>query len=138
MKKSKPKCDRWKPVRRGDVYCSPACGYDCKHEAFLLAHLNAERLARRCGPDWKPHVWENLGWHYAATSAGNFIKVHPSKALVGRPHYTVFFGAPEGSGGEYTTQGPNLKAAIAGGLAIARDQYWKALGLLQAIEAAAK
>ena len=71
--KRKPnQADRsWKAVRRGDVYCAPACGGGCTHAAYMQAQLGGERLARRLGPGFKPEVWENLGWHYCAVSKGN-------------------------------------------------------------------
>lgn len=56
--------DRWEPVRRGTIYCSPACGGGCTHGAWVLATNRANELARRMGPGWETRVWENLGWHY--------------------------------------------------------------------------
>lgn len=56
----------WTPVRRGPVYCSPACGGGCTRAAYDAAREAAADLARDLGPGWAPHVWENLGWHYAA------------------------------------------------------------------------
>ena len=32
-------------------------------------------LAKSLGPRWKPHVWENLGWHYTAISPCGQIEV---------------------------------------------------------------
>lgn len=58
--------DRWSPIRRGITYCSPGCGGGCTHAAFVQATADAEALAKRLGPSWVPHVWENLGWHYEA------------------------------------------------------------------------
>lgn len=57
---------RWTPVRSGALYCSPACGGRCTHSEFMDATRGAEKLAASLGPRWKPHVWENLGWHYSA------------------------------------------------------------------------
>lgn len=56
---------RWRPVRRGTIYCSPACGFQCTHADFVLATEKGEALARRMGPGWKPYVWENCKWHYS-------------------------------------------------------------------------
>lgn len=56
--------NRWVPVRRGAVYCSPRCGGKCKHADFVKAGRDAARLAARLGPRWRPVVWENLGWHW--------------------------------------------------------------------------
>lgn len=58
--------DRRTPVRRGDIYCSPACGLNCKHEDFERAREGAAALCAALGEGWMPHVWENLGWHFSA------------------------------------------------------------------------
>jgi len=129
-----PKCDRWKPVRSGETYCSPACGYGCTYEAYLEANLKAERLARQCGPNWTPHVWENLGWHHAAVSQNNLIKVHPYSG--GPKGYTVFFGSPDGPGGDFTEQGTGLKATIRKGFETARETAKIANALVRELESA--
>lgn len=54
----------YKPVRKGDIYCSPACGYKCTWAAYQLATRRAKALCKLLGPGWEPHVWENGGWHY--------------------------------------------------------------------------
>lgn len=133
MKTKTREVNRWKPVRRGEIYCSPGCGYGCTHKAYLTACLKAERIARRCGPGWKPRVWENLGWHYAATSPNNYVKVHPFREGGG---YTVFFGWPEGVGGTFTTQDSNLKRAVSMGLKRARSEAAEAAKLVKEIESA--
>lgn len=56
--------NRWTPMLRGDVYCSPACGGGCKKAAFDRARQRADALARQLGPGWMPHVWENSGWYF--------------------------------------------------------------------------
>lgn len=121
MKKKSPECKRWTPVRRGAVYCSPGCGYDCTHAAYRQAHLDAKALANKLGPGWVPHVWENLGWHYAVRSANGFVKIHPSKLVRSDKvdHYTVFYG-PDRCGGDFTTSGPDLRKALRRGLQIAQ------------------
>lgn len=68
--------ERWTPVRRGDVYCSPGCGMGCTVYDFEAAQTNAHALASVLGPKWKPHVWENLGWHYSATLYMEDIDCH--------------------------------------------------------------
>lgn len=52
------------PIRRGDLYCSAWCGFGCGWKAHQQATAEAAALAKQCGPDWEPHVWENAGWHY--------------------------------------------------------------------------
>lgn len=66
----------WKPRRKGDTYCSPACGNHCTKAAFDLAHKRGAALAKRCGKGWSYKVWENLGWHYEATALGGIFNVH--------------------------------------------------------------
>jgi hypothetical protein len=65
----------WKPKLRGEIYCSPACGANCTHAAFLAAQAAADKLAytlnhakETFGVTWVPHVWENCGWHAGAIS----------------------------------------------------------------------
>lgn len=70
MKKQKEELDRWQPIRRGEIYCSPACGYNCTKASHELAQIRAERLAetlnRMAGgfSDWLPRVSENGKWNY--------------------------------------------------------------------------
>lgn len=127
-----PKCDLWKPVRSGETYCSPACGYGCTYESYLEAHIKAERLARQCGPNWEPYIWENLGWHYSAHSKNNLVKVHPYSG--GAKGYTVFFGWPDGPGGDFTAHGTGLKTTIRSGLETARETAKKANDLVRELE----
>ena len=55
----------WKPVRRGGVYCSPACGRGCTKAEYDEANSKAKKLlARMSGKGWKILVHENLGWFY--------------------------------------------------------------------------
>lgn len=56
----------WKPVRRGDIYCSPACGADCKYSDFLKAKEEAKKLCKTLSNGFKSDVWENMGWHRRA------------------------------------------------------------------------
>ena len=54
----------WTPVLRNGIYCSPACGGSCTKADFDKATREAKKLAKKLGGDWKPEVWENLGWHW--------------------------------------------------------------------------
>ena len=94
----------WTPVRRGGIYCSPACGYGCKHAAFLKAERDAKKLAAQLGPEWKPHVWENLGWHYRVTMNGIDIDVSPPRGA--RDLYSACLGH------HYIGRGRTARAAI--------------------------
>ena len=61
--------NRWTPVRRGKVYCSPACGGGCTHQSYLKAQAQAQEMLDQLGPPtkdgnaWEKRVHENLGWY---------------------------------------------------------------------------
>ena len=72
--------DRWTPVLKGDVYCSPACGGGCKKADFDSATEKAHALANTLGDGWEPYVWENLGWHFEAKKRGATVTVDRDQA----------------------------------------------------------
>lgn len=41
------------------------------------AYSKAEALVACLGSNWKPCVWENLGWHYCARALGGTFTVYP-------------------------------------------------------------
>jgi hypothetical protein len=98
-----------KPRRRGNTYCAPFCGHGCTIAEHAAAVRGGAALASRLGEGWKPRVWENLGWHYSATSPCGQVKVHPSKAS----GFMSFFGSPDSSGGRWTATGRTPRAAVA-------------------------
>jgi hypothetical protein len=113
MVKKKPEIDRWKPVLRGGVYCSPACGggvqFGCTKQNYDKSTSDAERLAQRMGTGWTPRVWENLGWHYCVNSPNGCIKVYPSihKGIV--IGYSALMGDSDSVAGtfvEHSTKSP--------------------------------
>ncbi len=67
---------RWTPIRKGNIFCSPACGGKCTFAAYQLAKTNGDKLAKELGKNWKGRVWENLGWHYKAVLKGMDCNVH--------------------------------------------------------------
>lgn len=81
MPKIKPKPtwgpNAWKPVRRGAIYCSPACGFGCKYAHYVKANERGKALAKKMGKGWTFRVWENGTWYYAVTSPDGRIAVHP-------------------------------------------------------------
>lgn len=87
-----------KPVRRGIYYCSPWCGSRCKLVDFDAAGIKARALADRLGQMWKPYVWENMGWHYAAITDSGFHMMEYDdrhrkyKDGFGRLYYSVTTG----------------------------------------------
>lgn len=89
------KAPSWTPVRKGDIYCSPACGAGCKFSDFKKATADAKALCKKLGPGWKPRVWENLMWHFEARRG--FMSISP---LGDTGKYTSLLGTKEGLGGE--------------------------------------
>lgn len=79
----------------------------------------AELLARTLGPDWTSQVWENLGWHYAATSPCGRLTVHPGSGA----GFTAFLGAPGGVGGRWAEYGKTPQKAIDNTVAAATAEY---------------
>ena len=67
--------DRWTPVLKGDVFCSPACSCGCKKADFDSATKKAHALAHTLGDGWEPSVWENLGWHFEAKKRSATVTV---------------------------------------------------------------
>lgn len=80
----------WTPVRRGASYCSPACGgkgaFGCTWSKFQTATRKAKALAKRMGKNWKPRVWENLGWHWEVTSGPAAIRFTEVKQFMADVH----------------------------------------------------
>lgn len=68
--------DRWTPVRNGDVFCSPACGCQCKRADFDLATQRAATLVTMLGGGWQPRVWENGGWHFEVSRGNTTVSVN--------------------------------------------------------------
>lgn len=94
----------WKPRARMKgrvaIYCAPACGRECTRMEYDRAKRMSKLLAKALGPAWKPDVWENLGWHWAARVPdpndlrmevhGNGPRLSNEKSE--RYSYSVFFG----------------------------------------------
>lgn len=107
--KSKPTWPKgaWTPRRRGDVYCSPACGGNCTFKAFNSATFKASLLCEKLGAGWEPDVWENLGWHHAVISPCRRIRLSG-----GYGQYIAFLTEKGESGGRYVADGRTPKSAI--------------------------
>ena len=52
-------------VGRG-TYCGTLCGRGCTRAEYESAVAGAQALLRSLPDGWEGHVWENLGWFYAA------------------------------------------------------------------------
>lgn len=68
----------WKPRLRGEVFCSSACGSNCKRAEYEWCKAQAAALAKRMGKGWKPRVWENMGWHYEVVLKNGLGSISPS------------------------------------------------------------
>lgn len=124
MMKRKPVARDWTPVKRGAVFCSPACGGGCTHASFLKAHSDAamlcETLAKTTAiKTWRPNVWENLGWHCNAISGCGRLKVHPSENPTS---FTAFLGKANEGGGKWAEHGKTPKAAVSNVILVAKNQ----------------
>ena len=81
------------PKRRGETYCSSACGRGCTYAEYERAQKGSKRLVAKLAKGdlkWEPCVWDNLGWHYSATSTCQRFEVH--ETLAGGYH--AFLNAP--------------------------------------------
>ena len=73
-------------------------------EAFA-AVLKAQNLAKRLGPGWTPHVFENLGWHWKVQF--KTIRVWPS----GAGGFCAYIGPVDGNI-RWHASAKTLRAAI--------------------------
>jgi hypothetical protein len=114
----------WKPIRRGNKYCAPACGRGCTFKEYTLARSRAARLAKRLGSGWTTRVWENLGWHYCVIDRLGYLKIYPTHGRL-RDLYTAFLG--EGTGGRWVESAETPEGATAKVILKARGKLneWK-------------
>ena len=120
----------WTPVRRGTIYCSPACGWKCLWAAYEKAQINAGDLVDELGEGWVPRVWENLGWHFAAETPDRLVKLHPSGES-----YTAFISTEPSSGGTWTGRGKTAKEALQDAMTAVQHDVDAGIQALDAIRA---
>lgn len=99
--------NNWKPQLRGETYCSSACGGRCTKAAYDIATKNAANLAKRLGPNWKPVVFENLGWHYNVVSPCGRLKINNTGN-----HYSAYLGEKDSPGGFWVESAATPELAI--------------------------
>ena len=114
MKKPKKNKDGWVPVRRGKIYCSPACGGNCTHKEFLSATRKANALAKELGVGWKPVVRENLGWNFRAVLG--VFEVFQDLGC-----YTAFFNGPK----QFIGSAETPRRAVLNSLHEAREGFFQ-------------
>lgn len=103
----------WTPRRRGDVFCSSACGRGCTAAEHAYATGCARALVRKLGgKGWRVRVWENLGWHWSAVSICGRLKVHPSDGSRPQGSYSAFLGEADSLGGTWCATARSPRAAI--------------------------
>jgi len=132
----------WIPRRRGDIYCSPACGGNCTYADYLKATKAADRLCKRLkGVGWKPRVHENLGWHYNVYNG--HLQVYPYShntfhCMIGRGTGPDDVGSPShwNSATPFTSKDPN--EAVSAAIHILREVVRETWAVLRAVEAASK
>jgi hypothetical protein len=113
----------WKPKRDGLLYCAPACGRGCTYAEYKKAIRDGVALATELGPKWISRVWENMGWHFSASTPG--VEVHGTR----NSGYTAFF-----VDSTFTSQAKYPRATVKCGLVQAREK----LAALQALIEATK
>lgn len=124
--------DRWTPVRRGSIYCSPACGGSCTLAAYQKACTDAvELVASIGGVGWKTNVWENLGWHWSVFSKTGHIVVHPS---TGDSYMVGFCLKPFDAGMEFCVHVKKPKDGIASIAVTLKAKADAALAALESIK----
>lgn len=100
----------WKATQQGNTRCAPACGRGCTQAEYQHANQEAKKLCKLLGETttgtWKPHVWENLGWHWAAHQDN--WKVHPGFK---NQWFTAYLG-PNDTGGLWAENGRTPRSAI--------------------------
>lgn len=109
----------WKAVRRGRIYCAPACGAGCTFDAYTKALKEATALAKRLNKvseGWKPVVHENLGWHWRVSKGK--LDVHKWRS----GEYGVFLQTSP----QIVTSGPTPEAAVHDAI-VALDNLIKSL-----------
>ncbi len=67
----------WKPVLKGKIYCSPACGGNCTLAQFNQVTKLAIALAKRLGDGWEPVVKENLHWFWCVHNKKACLTIWP-------------------------------------------------------------
>lgn len=85
-----------------------------KHEAIAAA----EALAKKLGPMWIPHIWENLGWNYCVRTLDGRMNIHQNGSS-----YTAFLHHEiDSTGGVVAETAKSPRAAIELCLKAANDQ----------------
>lgn len=120
--------NNWKPQLRGEIYCSSACGGGCTKAAYDTATENATNLSKRLGPDWKPIVFENLGWHYKVVSPCGRLKIYNTGN-----HYSAYLGEASSPGGLWVESAATPELAISKVVKTARNEIAKLQDIVEGL-----
>lgn len=74
----------WTPVFAGAVYCSPACGFNCKKSAYDRAVKESKAMVKRLGLGWEARVWENGDWYWMVSRGPVELKTTVYRSYSGR------------------------------------------------------
>ena len=89
--------NRWRPVRKGDIYCSPACGGKCKFADYQHAFGAAKAMIDMLGAGWEPEIWENCGWHYRVSKGDVEVSFSANDAFTASIRINYIFDAYSGT-----------------------------------------
>ena len=78
----------WKVVRKGEIYCAPACGGDCTWAQYTAMKNQAKTMCKELGDGWKPQLNHNLGWFCAIVKGHTTI--HCYHYSTGRRSYSAW------------------------------------------------
>ncbi len=114
--------------------CAPWCGHGCTQEEYdrkrIAAEGLADRLDKQLGGDWRPRVWENLGWHYSVISECGRLKIHPNYG----GGYTTFLNSPDCLGGRWAEHGTTPRKSIRAVLNKAQEELKTIAGMTSGLE----
>lgn len=57
-----------------EIYCSPACGFNCTTKSYDKCHRDADALVEKLEGEWTKRVWENCAWHWKLSKGKMEVK----------------------------------------------------------------
>ena len=126
----------WKVVRKGKIYCAPACGGYCTLAQYRTMKKHAEKMCKQLGKGWKPKLTHNLGWFCAVVKSHTTIHYHDDRSGHNfAPEYSAWIEIEIGG---HTFQTINdhkdMKKALAKSIKQARKLMYKILSEIDALE----
>lgn len=104
----------WKPIKKRGVYCSPACGSNCKladYKKALKDGARAKKLLKNPS-GWKIKVWENGGWHVQLKKGGMNLSVRRQSIMEDTLVFSVLFSSDGGIGGDMAWSNSRTRAHV--------------------------